>query len=92
VACRRATRQSGRERKMASAKTNSAKRRGVIQTIDKPTVDLEGLRKAVQEEYALVAREPEHAKPPATKSGSEHSPRSPARSRREPPGHRGLRD
>jgi len=29
----------------------------VIQTIDKPTVDLEGLRKAVQEEYALVARD-----------------------------------
>src|SRR2546428_1928667 len=45
---------------MASAKTKSAKRRGVMQTIDKPTVDLEGLRKAIQEEYALVAEEPEH--------------------------------
>ncbi len=31
-----------------------------MQTIDKPTVDLEGLRKAIQEEYALVAQEPEH--------------------------------
>ena len=31
-----------------------------MQTIDKPTVDLEGLRKAIQEEYALVAEEPEH--------------------------------
>src|SRR5712692_6000487 len=45
---------------MASAKTNSAKSSGVMQTIDKPTVDLEGLRKAIQEEYALVAEEPEH--------------------------------
>src|SRR5712692_4938235 len=45
---------------MASAKTNSAKGSGVMQTIDKPTVDLEGLRKAIQEENALVAEEPEH--------------------------------
>src|SRR5712692_4860541 len=45
---------------MASAKTNSAKSSGVMQTIVKPTVDLEGLRKAIQEEYSLVAEEPEH--------------------------------
>src|SRR5260370_19374078 len=30
------------------------------QIVDTPAVDLESLRRAIQEEYALVAQEPEH--------------------------------
>ncbi len=32
----------------------------MVQTIEAPAVDLENLRKAIQDEYALVADEPEH--------------------------------
>jgi arsenite methyltransferase len=32
----------------------------MTQTIETPAVDLESLRRAIQEEYALVAQEPEH--------------------------------
>jgi arsenite methyltransferase len=35
-------------------------RSGMTQTIDVPAIDLDSLRKAIQEEYALVADEPEH--------------------------------
>src|SRR5229473_3697928 len=32
----------------------------MTQTVETPAVDLEGLRRAIQAEYALVAQEPEH--------------------------------
>jgi hypothetical protein len=32
----------------------------MVQTIETPAVDLESLRLAIQDEYALVANEPEH--------------------------------
>jgi SAM-dependent methyltransferase len=32
----------------------------MTQTVQPPAVDLEGLRRAIQEEYALVAQQPEH--------------------------------
>src|SRR5882762_7422146 len=32
----------------------------MTQTVETPAVDLESLRRAIQEEYAIVAQEPEH--------------------------------
>src|SRR6266849_4602358 len=47
-------------RSNSTTECNETKGRTMTQTIETPAVDLESLRRAIQEEYALVAQEPEH--------------------------------
>src|SRR5258708_33161660 len=53
-------RQMAASRSKSTTERNERKGRTMTHTIETPAVDVESLRRAIQEEYAIVAQEPEH--------------------------------